>query len=104
MDGLFGYIAVFILGIICGAIFMRKTGAANNNGNAEGGLLGMFSRNRNPGMGRPMPGNVMNQGVQRPGMNPGMQQRPPMPGQQYNQPPGGFAQPPNNYNQNNGGW
>lgn len=106
MDGLFGYIAVFILGIICGAVFMRKTGTANNNVNAGGGLFGMLGRNRNPGMGRPMSGNnMMNQGMQRPGINPGMQQRPPgmMPGQ-FNQPPGGYGQQPNNYNQNNGGW
>lgn len=106
MEGLFGYIAVFILGIVFGAIFMKKTGVGNNNGNG-GGFFGRFGRNSNQGMApRPMQGNnMMNQNMSRPGMgiNPGMQQRPPgmMPGQ-MGQPPGGYN---NGYNnQNNGGW
>jgi hypothetical protein len=105
MDGLFGYIAVFILGIVFGAIFMKKTGAGNNGGNGGGGsgLLGRFGMNRNQNMQRPPQGNnMMNPGMQRPGMNP-MQQRPGMMPGQNNQPQGGFGQQPNN-NQNNGGW
>ena len=101
MEGLFGYIAVFILGIVFGAIFMKKTGAGDN-GNS-GGLFSRFGRNNNQGMPRPPQGNMMNQGMQRPPM--GNMQRPPMmPGQPpMGQPPGSFGSN-NNYPPNNGGW